>query len=345
MKFLITGGAGYIGSHVSYMLLDKGHDIVIIDNFSNSRAASIDAIEKLTNRKIYFYQGDISDPKMLSNVFKSHQFNAVIHFAALKSVSESILKPEKYYQNNVEGTSALISAMRSFEIKNLVFSSSATVYGVPKYLPIDENHPLSCTNPYAETKLAVEEILKKFCANDKSRSVVSLRYFNPVGAHESSLIGENPSDIPNNLMPYIVNVANKELPYLNIFGENYDTVDGTGVRDYIHVMDLAESHLMALNFIGLKAVSENFIESSFSNQGFNCFNVGTGKGCSVLQLIKIFEEVNNIKIAYRFTQRRHGDVASCYANVDKAKEVFQWTAKRSVEEMCYSAWEYKKSQI
>lgn len=335
MKFLITGGAGYIGSHISCMLLDKGHDIVIIDNFSNSSAASIDAIEKLTNRKIYFYNGDICNPKTLSNIFKLHQFNAVIHLAALKSVSESILKPHKYHQNNVEGTSALLSAMRSFDIKNLVFSSSATVYGIPKYLPIDENHPLSCINPYAETKLAVEEMLKKFCANDKSRSIVSLRYFNPVGAHESGLIGESPSDIPNNLMPYIVNVANKELPYLNIYGENYDTDDGTGVRDYIHVMDLAESHLMALNFI----------ESSFSNKGFHCFNVGTGKGCSVLQLIKIFEEVNDLEIAYRFTQRRHGDVASCYANVDKAKEVFQWKAKRSIEEMCYSAWEYKKSQI
>ena len=342
MKFFIPGGAGYIGTHISYMLLDNNHDVIILDNFSNSNISSIHLIEKLANTKVTFYEGDICDAKILSNIFESHEIDAVIHLASHKSVSESILKPNEYYRNNVEGTLSLLAAMKSFDIKNLIFSSSATVYGIPEYLPIDENHPLSCTNPYAETKLEIEKILKEITIDEKEWSIVSLRYFNPVGAHESGYLGESPRDIPNNLMPYLVNVANKELPYLNIYGNNYDTYDGTGVRDYIHIMDLAESHLIAMNFIGIQTIKNKLSYSSNSNNGFNVFNVGTGKGCSVLELVKIFEEVNGIKVPYKFAPRRLGDVASCFANVDKSQEAFQWIAERSVEEMCVSAWNHKK---
>jgi UDP-glucose 4-epimerase len=342
MKFFIPGGAGYIGTHISSMLIDNGHDVVILDNFSNSSISSIYAIEKLVNRQVTFYKGDICDHQMLLKIFESHKFNAVIHLAALKSVAESILKPKEYYQNNVGGTLSLLEVMRSFDLKNLIFSSSATVYGIPQYLPIDESHPLSSTNPYANTKLEIEKILQEISTNDKGWSIVSLRYFNPVGAHESHLIGDSPRNIPNNLMPYLVSVANKELPHLNIYGNDYDTDDGTGIRDYIHVMDLAESHLIAMNFIGIKTKNNKLTNPSNLKTGFNFFNIGTGKGCSVLELVKIFEQVNGVEIPYVFAPRRPGDVPSCYANVDKSHKSFQWIAERSIEEMCQSAWNYKK---
>ena len=295
MNFLIPGGAGYIGIHIAFLLLDSGHDVVIIDNFSNSSSESIDDLENLMGRKITFYQSDISDETELNRIFTKHSFDAVIHLAALKSVSESILKPNEYFKNNCNGTSCLLYVMRSFGVKNLIYSISATVYGIPRYLPIDEKHPLSSNNPYAETKLKIEEELRSISEAEDGWKIVCLRYFNPVGAHESGLIGENPRGIPNNLMPHIVNVANGELPHINIYGNDYDTIDGTGVRDYVHIMDLSESHLLALNYIGLKVINHEDIELySIAKAGFHIFNIGTGKGCSVLELIRTFEEVNNV---------------------------------------------------
>ena len=342
MNFLIPGGAGYIGIHIAFLLLDSGHDVVIIDNFSNSSPESIDDLENLMGRKITCYQSDISDETELNRIFTKHSFDAVIHLAALKSVSESILKPNEYFKNNCNGTSCLLSVMRSFGVKNLIYSSSATVYGIPKYLPIDENHPLSSNNPYAETKLKIEEELRSISEAEDGWNIVCLRYFNPVGAHESGLIGENPRGIPNNLMPHIVNVANGELPHINIYGNDYDTIDGTGVRDYVHIMDLSESHLLALNYLGLKVINHEDIElSSIAKEGFHIFNIGTGKGCSVLELISTFEAVNNVKIPYKFASRRPGDVASCYANVHRSAQAFKWIATRGVEEMCSSAWNFK----
>ena len=342
MKFLIPGGAGYIGVHISCMLLQNGHDVVIIDNLSNSGIDSIKSLESLANKKVTFYEGNICDQSILIKIFQAHKFDAVIHLAALKSVSESILRPKDYFYNNCEGAFCLLGVMRSFNVKNLIFSSSATVYGIPEYLPIDENHPLSSINPYAETKLLIEKELKQIAFSEKGWNIVSLRYFNPVGAHESGLIGENPKDIPNNIMPYIVNVANKEMPYIYIYGNDYDTPDGTGVRDYIHVMDLAESHLLALNFIGIKAINKRDSSADKHNVGFHAFNVGTGEGCSVLELIETFEKVNNVKVPYQYSTRRPGDVASCYANVDKSSKVFQWKATRSIKEICLTAWNFKQ---
>jgi len=341
MKFFIPGGAGYIGAHISYMLLESGHDVVILDNFSNSSISSINSLENLSGKKVVLYQGDVCNEEILLNIFNAHTFDGVIHLAALKSVSESIEKPTMYNKNNVEGTKCLLATMRSFDIKNLIFSSSATVYGLPQYLPIDERHPLSSINPYAQTKLNIEQELKTIVTNEDDWKIVSLRYFNPVGAHESGMIGESPLDNPNNIMPYIVNVANKELPYIKIFGNDYDTKDGTGVRDYIHVMDLAESHLVALNFIGIKVFDHKLNHTAEDNYGFNVFNIGTGKGHSVLELINTFQKVNDIEVPYKFVSRRPGDVSSCYADVDKSLQAFQWAARRTIEEMCVSAWNFK----
>ncbi|MDG1203256.1 MAG: UDP-glucose 4-epimerase GalE [SAR86 cluster bacterium] len=341
MKFFIPGGAGYIGAHISYMLLESGHDVVILDNFSNSSISSVNSIENLAGKKVTLYEGDIRNDELLFKIFNAHSFDGVIHLAALKSVSESINKPSLYHENNVEGTMCLLATMRSFDMKNLIFSSSATVYGLPQYLPIDECHPLSSINPYAQTKLDIEKELETLAANEDDWKIVSLRYFNPVGAHESGMIGESPLDTPNNIMPYIVNVANKELPYIEIFGNDYDTKDGTGVRDYIHVMDLAESHLIALNFIGIKVFEHKLNQTAEDNYGFNVFNIGTGKGQSVLELINTFQKVNDIEVPYKFTSRRPGDVSSCYADVDKSFKAFQWVARRTIEEMCISAWNFK----
>jgi len=345
MNFFLPGGAGYIGVHIALMLLEHGHEVVILDNFSNSDPKAIESLEHLADKKITFYQGSIGDEIKLKQIFRENHFDAVIHLAALKSVSESILQPIEYYNNNCVGTSCLLSVMRSFGIKNLIFSSSATVYGVPKYLPIDENHPLSSINPYAETKLQIEQELSKITQEEEDWKIVCLRYFNPVGAHKSGLIGECPQGIPNNVMPLIVNVANKELSHINIYGDDYDTIDGTGVRDYIHVMDLAESHLLALNFIGVQTLVNSYAPNlEVETQDFNIFNVGTGKGHSVLELITAFEEINNIKVPYKFTLKRPGDVASCFADVSLSTKAFQWTAKRSIEEMCSSAWNFKITQ-
>ena len=342
MKFFIPGGAGYIGAHISYMLLENGHDVVILDNFSNSSIFSVNSIEDLAEKKVTLYEGDIRNSEMLFKIFNAHTFDGVIHLAALKSVSESIKKPSLYHENNVEGTMCLLATMRSFNIKNLIFSSSATVYGLPQHLPINEEHPLSSINPYAQTKLSIEQELKAISANEDGWKIVSLRYFNPVGAHESGMIGESPLDTPNNIMPYIVNVANKESPYIKIFGNDYDTKDGTGVRDYVHVMDLAESHLLALNYIGIKAFDQKLNYSAKDNYGFNVFNIGTGKGLSVLELINTFQKVNEIEVPYKFTSRRPGDVSSSFADVNKSLKAFEWNAKRTIEEMCASAWNYKK---
>jgi len=341
MKFFIPGGAGYIGTHISYMLLENDHDVVILDNFSNSSISSINSLENLSGKKVILYKGDVCNEEILSNIFNVHSFDGVIHLAALKSVSESIEQPKMYHKNNVEGTKCLLAAMRSFDIKNLVFSSSATVYGLPQYLPIDERHPLSSINPYAQTKLNIEQELETIAENEDDWKIVALRYFNPVGAHESGMIGESPLNTPNNIMPYIVNVANKELPYLKIFGNDYDTKDGTGVRDYIHVMDLAESHLMALNFIGIKVFDHRLKHTDENNSGFNVFNIGTGKGLSVLELVNTFQKVNDVEVPYEFTSRRPGDVSSCYADVDKSLKAFHWSARRTIEEMCISAWNFK----
>jgi len=341
MKFFIPGGAGYIGTHISYMLLENDHDVVILDNFSNSSISSINSLENLSGKKVILYKGDVCNEEILSNIFNVHSFDGVIHLAALKSVSESIEQPKMYHNNNVEGTKCLLAAMRSFDIKNLVFSSSATVYGLPQYLPIDERHPLSSINPYAQTKLNIEQELETIAENEDDWKIVALRYFNPVGAHESGMIGESPLNTPNNIMPYIVNVANKELPYLKIFGNDYDTKDGTGVRDYIHVMDLAESHLMALNFIGIKVFDHGLKHTDENNSGFNVFNIGTGKGLSVLELVNTFQKVNDVEVPYEFTSRRPGDVSSCYADVDKSLKAFHWSARRTIEEMCISAWNFK----
>ena len=253
--------------------------------------------------------------------------------------------PDKYFQNNISGTTSLLSVMRSFEVKKLIYSSSATVYGIPEYLPIDEQHPLATINPYAETKLKTEQALGAIAAEGDEWDIVCLRYFNPVGAHKSGLIGEDPKGTPNNIMPYIVNVASGESPHINIYGDDYDTSDGTGVRDYVHVMDLAEAHLRALNYIGLEAIANlNLTPSLPLKQNFHIFNIGTGKGCSVLELIDLFQKANGITISHKFTARRPGDVASCYANVDKSTKAFQWIAKRSIQEMCSSAWNFKISE-
>jgi UDP-glucose 4-epimerase len=342
MNFFIPGGAGYIGVHISSMLLEHGHDVVILDNFSNSNLSAIASLENLTGKEIALYIGSICDEAILKEIFTQNSFDAVIHLAALKSVSESILRPNAYFNNNCIGTSCLLAVMRSFGMKNLIYSSSATVYGIPQYLPIDENHPLSAINPYAETKLQIEQELSTISQEEEDWNIVCLRYFNPVGAHQSGLIGENPQGIPNNVMPLIVNAANKEISHLNIYGDDYETIDGTGVRDYIHVMDLAKSHLLALNFIGI----ETLINHDTSNQrsdskSFHIFNVGTGKGFSVLELINTFEAINNVKVPYQFALKRPGDVASCYANVDHCSQAFQWTASKSMEEMCSSAWKFK----
>jgi UDP-glucose 4-epimerase len=342
MNFFIPGGAGYIGVHISLLLLENGHDVVILDNFSNSSLTAIDSLENLAGKKVTLYKGSICDEAKLKEVFTQNSFDAVIHLAALKSVSESILKPTEYFNNNCVGTSYLLAAMRSFDIKNLIYSSSATVYGIPQYLPIDEHHPLSAINPYAETKLHIEQELSQIAREEEGWNIVCLRYFNPVGAHHSGLIGENPQGLPNNVMPLIANVANKELPHINIFGNDYNTIDGTGVRDYIHVMDLSESHLLALNSIGIKTLEDHELALTNAHaKSFNIFNVGTGKGFSVLELIHAFELSNNVKVPYKFAAKRPGDVASCYANVDRSTKAFQWTAKRSIQEMCTSAWNFK----
>ena len=329
-KILVTGGAGYIGSHTAVELLEAGYEVVIVDNFYNSKPEVITNIKKITNKDFAFYEGDVRDKDILRVIFNEHKIDAVIRFAGYKAVGESVEKPLMYYRNNIGCTLSLLEVMQEYNCKKIVFSSSATVYGEPERLPIDELCRLAVTNPYGATKLYIEGILKDLYISDNDWSIAILRYFNPVGAHESGLIGEEPNGIPNNLVPYIVKVANKELPYLNIFGNDYDTPDGTGVRDYIHVVDLAKGHLNSLDFIMI-------------NKGIDYYNLGTGKGYSVLELVKTFEKVNNVEIPYKIVARRPGDIAACYADPSYAKKVLKWEAKLGLESMLSSA--YKFSQI
>jgi UDP-glucose 4-epimerase len=330
MNILLTGGAGFIGSHAAVVLTEAGHQVVIMDNFCNSHRSVLERLAKILGKTVPCIEGDIRDTALIKNTLKDYQIDAVIHFAGLKAVGESVQKPIEYFDNNVGGTISLLQAMRATNIKTLVFSSSATVYGAPQYLPLDENHPTHAINPYGRSKLHIEEMLADVVASDASWHIVCLRYFNPIGAHESGLIGEDPNGMPNNLMPYLAQVALGKLPYLNVFGNDYDTPDGTGVRDYIHVMDLVEGHLAALSFIK-------------QHSGLNIFNLGTGKGISVLEMAKTFEEVSCKSISLKVTARRSGDVATCYAKVDKSNADLSWKATRTLQEMCGSTWNSQKN--
>ena len=335
-KILVTGGAGYIGSHTCIALHQAGYDIVVYDNLSNSSIEAINRASKLAGQPIEFIEGDIRDAKLLRQVFAEHNFFGVIHFAGLKAVGESVTKPLLYYNNNVSGTITLLEVMAEANVKNLVFSSSATVYGDPEVLPIDEKSPRSCTNPYGQSKLTVEHILEDLAATNDGWNLIPLRYFNPVGAHPSGQIGEDPNDIPNNLMPYISQVAVGKLEKLSIFGNDYSTVDGTGVRDFIHVTDLAQGHVAALNYL-----QQQVSLSQTNSVGFLPINLGTGKGTSVLELVTAFSEVSGQDIPYQFSARRAGDIASCYASADKAKELLGWEAKLSITEMCQDTWRWQ----
>lgn len=327
MKILVTGGTGYIGSHTAVELLNSGYEIVIIDNFSNSKSDVLDKIKLITNKDFKFYEGDVCNKDLLRKIFSENKIDAVIHFAGYKAVGESVKKPIMYYRNNIDSTLSLIEVMNEFNCKKIVFSSSATVYGNPTTLPIKEDFPLSTTNPYGSTKLMIENILRDLYISDNDWSIALLRYFNPIGAHVSGLIGEDPKGIPNNLMPYIVKVANKELNELSIFGNDYNTPDGTGVRDYIHVVDLAKGHIKA-------------IEKILKDKGIDAYNLGTGIGYSVLDLVTTFERVNNIKVPYKITDRRPGDIASCYADSSYALEKLNWKAEKGIEEMCRDSYNY-----
>ena len=339
-KILVTGGAGYIGTHTCIALHEAGYEVVVYDNLSNSSREAINRISTLIGQPIDFIEGDIRDANMLREVFAAHQFFGVIHFAGLKAVGESVAKPLLYYNNNVSGSITLLEVMAEYDVKNLVFSSSATVYGDPETLPIDEVSARSCTNPYGQSKLAVEHILEDLAVSDASWSLIPLRYFNPVGAHPSGQIGEDPNDIPNNLMPYISQVAVGKLEMLSIFGNDYPTVDGTGVRDFIHVTDLAQGHVAALNYLQQHASSKSGSDQK-SSVGFLPINLGTGKGTSVLELVEAFSKVSEQPIPYQFAARRAGDIASCYASADKAKELLGWEAKLSITEMCQDTWRWQ----
>lgn len=327
MKILVTGGLGFIGSHTVVELLNNNYEVVVVDNLSNSSIDVIDNIEKITSKKFKFYEGDVCNYEFLKHVFAENNIDSVIHFAAYKAVGESVANPLMYYENNLYSTINLCKVMKEFLVNSLVFSSSATVYGIPKSLPMKEDFPLSTTNPYGTTKLMIEKILKDICISNPKFSPVILRYFNPVGAHSSGLIGENPKGIPNNLMPYIVRVATGELKELSVFGNDYDTHDGTGVRDYIHVVDLAKGHLKA-------------IEKSLKTTGVNIYNLGTGIGYSVLDLVNTFSKVNNIAVPYKIVGRRPGDIDSCYADPSKAFEELGWKAELGIEDMCRDSYNY-----
>ena len=329
MNILLTGGAGYIGSHTAAALVEAGHSIVIYDNLCNSKVQVIENLEKILGKQVPFVQGDIRDAELLAATMGNFSVDAVIHLAGLKAVGESVASPLEYYENNVQGTLSLLRAMKAQGVKNLVFSSSATVYGDPQYLPIDESHPVAPTNPYGRTKLQIEQILEDLTIADASLKVISLRYFNPVGAHSSALLGEDPQGIPNNLMPFIARVANGELAELSVFGSDYSTVDGTGVRDYIHVMDLAAGHLAALQYLP-------------KSQGYEVFNLGTGVGYSVLEMIAAFNAASQKNIPYKIVNRRPGDIASCYAAPDKANNILGWKATRPLVEMCASSWAFQQ---
>ncbi len=327
MKILVTGGTGFIGSHTVVELIEAGHEPIIVDNLSNSSSSVLDDIKTITGTKPAFYEADIRDKAALEKIFAENKIDAVIHFAGLKAVGESVQIPLEYYHNNITGTLILCDVMRSAGCKTIVFSSSATVYGMNNVAPFKEDMPTSCTNPYGWTKLMLEQILTDLSVSDPEWSVVLLRYFNPIGAHESGLIGENPSGIPNNLFPYIARVAAGILPCLSVFGNDYDTPDGTGVRDYIHVVDLAQGHLKALDY-------------AVAHKGAEAINLGTSCGTSVLELVAAFEKASGVKVNYKITDRRPGDIASCYADTEKAEKLLGWKAKYGIEDMCRHGWAY-----
>lgn len=330
MNILLTGGTGYIGSHVAVVFAETGHRVVLYDNLSNSTEAVADHIGRIVGQSCVFVHGDIRDTDLMRATLRDYQIDAVVHLAGLKAVGESVEKPVEYYANNVQGTISLLEAMKAESVKMLVFSSSATVYGQPQYLPIDERHPTSATNPYGRSKLHIEEMLSDLAASDPDWHVACLRYFNPVGAHETALLGENPSGKPNNLVPFIAQVAAGTRAVLSVFGDDYETPDGTGLRDYIHVMDLAEGHAMALRFL-------------VSNAGWHAINLGTGQAYSVLQMIKSFENASGRKVALEVMPRRAGDVAACYANPEKAHELLGWAASRTLDDMCSSTWRFQQT--
>ena len=329
MNILLTGGTGYIGSHTAVVLAGAGHQVVLYDSLANSDASVVDRLEKITGAKLPFVLGDIRHTALLVSTLKTYGVEAVIHFAGLKAVGESVQNPLEYYDNNVGGTISLLNAMTEVGIRRLIFSSSATVYGDPQYLPIDEAHPRSATNPYGRTKLQIENILEDLAASVASWRITCLRYFNPVGAHDSGLIGEDPNGVPNNLMPILARVAAGKLPCLNIFGCDYDTPDGTGVRDYIHVMDLAEGHLAAVNLVSAEGAP------------LDAINLGTGRGQSVLEMIKAFDQASGLSIQSQIVPRRAGDVAACYAKADKAAKSLAWVASRTLDDMCRSTWNFQ----
>ena len=324
---LVTGGCGYIGSHTVLELLNKNYEVVVVDNFSNSSFESIRRVQKITGKEVIFYEADIRDSVAMEKIFASHKFDAVIHFAAFKAVGESCKMPLKYYENNISGTVALLQVMDKYNVKKIIFSSSATVYGDPERLPLDETCRLSTTNPYGSTKLMMENIMQDVHKADNAWNIILLRYFNPVGAHESGLIGEDPKGIPNNLMPYVAQVASGKLQCINVFGNDYDTPDGTGVRDYIHVVDLALGHIAAIE--------------ECNDTGVHIYNLGTGHGYSVLDMIHAFEKACGKTLPYKICERRPGDIASCYACPDKAKKDLKWEAKFGIEEMCASQWKWQ----
>ena len=329
MAILVTGGAGYIGSHTVLELQNAGYEVVVIDNLCNSSCKSLQRVEKLTGKKVPFYQVDILDEEGLREVFRKEQIESCIHFAGLKAVGESVREPWRYYYNNISGTLSLIKVMNEFNVKNIVFSSSATVYGNPAFVPITEECPKGeITNPYGQTKSMLEQVLTDIQKADPEWNVVILRYFNPIGAHESGSIGENPNGIPNNLMPYITQVAVGKLQCLGVFGDDYDTPDGTGVRDYIHVVDLALGHVRA-------------IEKITENKGLCIYNLGTGHGYSVLDVVKNFEEASGVKIPYEIKDRRPGDIAQCYASPEKAEKELHWKAERDILKMCEDSWRWQ----
>ncbi len=330
MAILVTGGTGYIGSHTVVELINKGYDVVILDNYSNSKPIVLDRIKTITGIRPRFYFGDITNISSMEEVFKKETITDIIHFAGLKSVAESVKYPEKYEFNNVGGTKNILELMKKYNVNNIVFSSSATVYGVPDHVPLKEDDKVGgCTNPYGQTKLDIEYLLKDFCKEDNTKNVAILRYFNPIGAHPSGLIGEDPTGIPNNLMPYITQVAVGKRPYLNVYGSDYKTVDGTGVRDYIHVVDLAIGHLCALKRLE-------------SKPGLVIYNLGTGKGTSVLELVHAFEEANEIKINYQICERRPGDIDENYADASKAKREMGWETKLDIIDACKDSWNWQK---
>lgn len=328
MAILVTGGAGYIGSHTCVELLNNGFEIIVLDNLSNSSVESINRVKEITGKQFKFYEEDLLNSGALNKIFEENKIEAVIHFAGLKAVGESVAIPLRYYNNNIISTLVLCEVMQKHNVKKLIFSSSATVYGIPETSPITEEFPLSATNPYGQTKLMIEQIMRDVALADEEWSIALLRYFNPFGAHESGRIGEDPNGIPNNLMPYVTQVAVGKLKELNVFGNDYPTKDGTGIRDYIHVIDLANGHVKAL-------------EKVLNKRGVDAYNLGTGTGYSVLEMVEAFEKVSGKKVPYKITERRPGDVAVCFADASKAKLELGWEATRGIEEMCEDSWRWQ----